>query len=258
MDLGLRDRVALVTGAPCGLGRATCLALAAEGAHVAVHHFDRRDEAVALCGQLGERFGVRAFPVYADITGEADCEALFDAVVAAFGHVDILVNNAGLWPTSYLKDMSRQEWDHTVAVNLTGPFMLSRRMVRHLLATGRPGRIVNIVSQAAFQGATSGHAHYAAAKAGLVNLTVSLAREVAPHGILVNAVAPGMMETPMSADALATRGEAYLERIPARPHRPARRGGGRGGLPGLRQSQLHDRRYGGCERRDADAISNKE
>ena len=118
--------------------------------------------------------------------------------------MDILVNNAGLWPTAFVKEMSRREWDHTVAVNLTGPFMLSQRMVRHLLATGRPGKIVNIVSQAAFQGATSGHAHYAAAKAGLVNLTVSLAREVAPHGILVNAVAPGMMETPMSADALAS------------------------------------------------------
>ncbi|MBM4457608.1 MAG: SDR family oxidoreductase [Chloroflexi bacterium] len=214
MDLGLKDRIALVTGAPCGLGRATCLALAAEGAHVAVHYFDKRDEAIALCGHLGERIGVQSAPIYADITQEADCAALFDAAVAEFGRVDILVNNAGLWPTAFVKEMSRREWDHTVAVNLTGPFMLSQRMVRHLLATERPGKIVNIVSQAAFQGATSGHAHYAAAKAGLVNLTVSLAREVARHGILVNAVAPGMMETPMSADALAARGEAYLERIP--------------------------------------------
>lgn len=214
MDLGLKDRIALVTGAPCGLGRATCLALAAEGAHVAVHYFDKRDEALALCSHLAERFGVQSAPIYADITQEADCAALFDTAVAEFGRVDILVNNAGLWPTAFVKEMSRREWDHTVAVNLTGPFMLSQRMVRHLLATERPGRIVNIVSQAAFQGATSGHAHYAAAKAGLVNLTVSLAREVARHGILVNAVAPGMMETPMSADALAARGEAYLERIP--------------------------------------------
>lgn len=225
MDLGLRDRVALVTGAPCGLGRATCLGLAAEGAHIAVHYFDKKNEATALCNLLGERFGVKSTSIYADITQEADCEALFDAAVAAFGRVDILVNNAGLWPTAFVKDMSRQEWDHTLAVNLTGPFMLSRCMVRHLLATGRPGRIVNVVSQAAFQGATSGHAHYAAAKAGLVNLTVSLAREVAPYGILVNAVAPGMMETPMSADALAVRKEAYLERIPlgriARPEEVA-------------------------------------
>lgn len=214
MDLGLKDRVALITGAPRGLGRATCLAFAAEGAHVAVHYFDKQDAAIALCDQLGERFGVRAFPVYADITRETDCETLFDAVIAEFGRVDILINNAGLWPTSYVKDMSRQEWDHTVTVNLTGPFMLSRRMVRHLLEAERPGKIVNIVSQAAFQGSTSGHAHYAAAKAGLVNLTVSLAREVARHGIHVNAVAPGMMETPMSADALRERGDAYLERIP--------------------------------------------
>lgn len=225
MDLGLKDRVALVTGAPCGLGRATCLAFGAEGAHVVVHHFGKGDEAIALCRHLGERFGVRAIPIYADITQEADCAALFDAAVAEFGRVDILVNNAGLWPTAFVKEMTRQDWDYTLAVNLTGPFMLSQRMVRHLLAAGRPGKIINIVSQAAFQGATSGHAHYAAAKAGLVNLTVSLAREVAPHGILVNAVAPGMMETPMSADALRERGEAYLERIPlgriARPEEVA-------------------------------------
>jgi 3-oxoacyl-[acyl-carrier protein] reductase len=214
MDLGLKGRVALVTGAPCGLGRATCLGLAAEGAHMAVHYFDRRADALALCGLLEERHGVRALPVYADITQETDCEALFDAVIGEFGRADILINNAGLWPTAFVKEMSRREWDHTVAVNLTGPFMLSQRMVRHLLATKRPGKIVNVVSQAAFQGATSGHAHYAAAKAGLVNLTVSLAREVACHGILVNAVAPGMMETPMSADALAARAETYLERIP--------------------------------------------
>lgn len=214
MDLGLKDRVALVTGASRGLGRATCLAFAAEGAHLAVHYFDQQDDALALCDLLTTQFGVRAVPIYADITQEADCEALFEAAVAEFGRLDILVNNAGLWPTAFVKDMSRCEWDQTIAVNLTGPFMLSQRMVRHLLAANRPGKIVNIVSQAAFQGATSGHAHYAAAKAGLVNLTVSLAREVARHGILVNAVAPGMMETPMSADALAARGEAYLERIP--------------------------------------------
>jgi 3-oxoacyl-[acyl-carrier protein] reductase len=225
MDLGLKGRVVLVTGAPCGLGRATCLALAAEGAHVAVHYFDRQDTAAALCDQLGQDFGVHAVPCYADITREADCDALFDAAVAAFGRVDVLVNNAGIWPTAFVKDMRRQEWDHTLAVNLTGPFMLCQRMVRHLLEAGRPGRIVNIVSQAAFQGATSGHSHYAAAKAGLVNLTVTLAREVARYGIQVNAVAPGMMETPMSADALAARGEAYLERIPlgriARPEEVA-------------------------------------
>lgn len=214
MDLHLRGKVALVTGGSTGLGRAICAAFAAEGANVAVHYFDQRAEALLLCDQLGESHGVRALPVYADITREDDCETAFSTVVAELGRVDILVNNAGLWPTAYVKDMSRAEWDRTLAVNLTGPFMLAQRMVRHLLETDRPGKIVNIVSQAAFQGASSGHAHYAAAKAGLVNLTVSLAREVARHRINVNAVAPGMMATPMSAQALREREPAYLERIP--------------------------------------------
>ncbi len=106
------------------------------------------------------------------------------------GPLDILVNNAGVWPTAYVKDMAEDEWNTTLAINLTGTFLTCREAVRRWLADGRPGSIVNITSQAAFHGSTTGHAHYAASKAGVVAFTVSLAREVAPQGIRVNAVRP--------------------------------------------------------------------
>ena len=101
-----------------------------------------------------------------------------------------------------MQDITEEDWDRTFAVNLKGAFLTCREAVRRWLAEGRSGRIVNVSSAAAFLGATTGHAHYAAAKAGLVNFTVSLAREVARQGIAVNAVAPGMMRTEMARDAL--------------------------------------------------------
>ena len=110
--------------------------------------------------------------------------------------------------------MTQQQWEKTQQVNLTGPFLCCREAVRRWLDAGRTGRIVNVGSQAAFYGSTSGHAHYAASKAGLVALTVSLAREVAPHGIHVNGVAPGMMNTEMAREALVADQQRYLDRIP--------------------------------------------
>lgn len=135
---------------------------------------------------------------------------------AALGPLDILVNNAGVWPTAFVKDMAEEEWNTTLAVNLTGTFLTCREVVRRWLASGRRGSIVNITSQAAFHGSTTGHAHYAASKAGVVAFTVSLAREVAPQGIRVNAVAPGMMATEMAREALEKGRDDYLKRIPLR------------------------------------------
>jgi len=221
VDLNLKHKVALVTGGSRGLGRAISVGLAAEGARVAVHYYrdpakgvDLVDEAAEVVAEIRTAYGGDAVPVPGDLGRGADIRPMFDAVEAELGRLDILVNNAGVWPTAYVKDMSEAEWNATLAVNLTGPFLACREAVARWLAAGCAGSIVNIVSQAAFRGATSGHAHYAASKAGLVAFTVSLAREVAAQGIRVNAVAPGMIATDMARHALETNLERYLERIP--------------------------------------------
>ncbi|MGD0900558.1 MAG: 3-oxoacyl-ACP reductase family protein [Thermoguttaceae bacterium] len=221
MDLNLKHKVALVTGGSRGLGRAICLGLAAEGARVAVHYYrdpakgiDLLDEAAELVAEIRSACGVDAATVPGDLGRAADIRPMFDAVETKLGRMDVLVNNAGIWPTACVKDMTEADWNTTIAVNLTGPFLACREAVSRWLAAGHRGSIVNIVSQAAFHGATSGHAHYAASKAGLVGFTISLAREVAAQGIRVNAVAPGMIATDMARHALETNLERYLERIP--------------------------------------------
>jgi 3-oxoacyl-[acyl-carrier protein] reductase len=212
MDLGLKNKVALVTGGSRGLGQAICLGLGEEGAHVAVN-FVRTDPS-SLVAQLKGRFGVKAISARGDVSQAEAVRTLFDQAERELGPVDVLINNAGTWPTAFVKDMTDEEWNGTLAVNLTAPFFTCREAARRWLASGRTGRIVNVTSQAAYHGSTTGHAHYAAAKAGLASFTISLARELAPHGIHVNAVAPGFMETDMAADALRRNREAYLRRIP--------------------------------------------
>jgi 3-oxoacyl-[acyl-carrier protein] reductase len=216
MDLQLNNRVALVTGGSRGLGRAICLGLATEGAHIAVNY--RRDGklAGAVVAQLRQTHGVEAMSVYGDVSREDDVREIFHHVENHFSKIDILVNNAGVWPTASVPDTTEADWEHTFAVNLKGAFLTCREATRRWLARGRGGRIVNVSSPAAFQGATTGHAHYAASKAGLVNFTVSLAREMAAHGISANAVAAGMMRTEMTRGTLKTNEDQYLDRIPLR------------------------------------------
>jgi len=214
MNLNLTNKVALVTGGSRGLGRASCLGLAAEGAKVAVNYRASEAAALTLVEEIRERHGTGAVALRSDVAVEAEVVRLFDAVEAQLGSADILVNSAGVWPTAYVKDMSEADWNSTLQVNLTSAFLCCRELVRRLLAQGRRGRIVNVSSQAAFQGSTTGHAHYAASKAGMIAFTVSLAREVAPHGIAVNAVAPGMFRADTTTEALAEREASYVARIP--------------------------------------------
>ena len=214
MDLHLEDKVAIVTGGSRGLGRAISLELAAEGVKVAINYRQNAEKAEALVAEIRAAHGAEALALEADVSKEADVQRMFRLAEERFSRIDVVVNNAGIWPTAYVKDMTEQQWNHTLAVNLTGPFLTSREAVRRWLASGRTGRIVNISSQAAFRGSTTGHADYAASKAGLVAFTASLAREVAPHGIHVNALAAGMMATDMARDVLQQNAEAYLQRIP--------------------------------------------
>lgn len=223
MDLDLRDKVVLVTGGSRGLGRSICLGLAAEGAKVAVNYYrdlakglDFVEEATELTKVIRAAHGVTALPVPGDVSRSSDVEEMFRLTETGLGPIDILVNNAGIWPTASVRDMTEEQWNATLAINLTGPFLTCREAVRRWLDRGHKGRIVNITSQAAFHGATTGHAHYAASKAGLVTFSISLAREVAPQGICVNCVAPGMMSTEMAREALDKNQDEYLKRIPLR------------------------------------------
>ncbi len=209
MDYGLKGKRALVTGAADGCGKAIAFLLAKEGVQVVLHDLSMKEDLLkanaAACGN-------GATYLMADLSKEEEVEALF----ANAGDLDILVNNAGIWPTAYVTEMSTAAFNKTLDINLIAPFILCRNFVNQCKEQGKKGKIVNMTSQAAFHGSTSGHAHYAASKSGLVTFTISLAREVAPLGINVNCVAPGMMRTPMNKDALAEREDSYLERIPLR------------------------------------------
>ncbi len=225
MNLNLKGKVAIVTGGGSGLGAAISEVLAAEGCKIVINYRSEKEKKEKFAAELQEKYGSECIAVFGDLANSSDLERLVHETIQTMGQIDILVNNAGVWPTSFVKDMSEEEWEKTIRINLTGPFILSRLVVNHLLARESQGKIINIVSQAAFYGSTSGHAHYAAAKAGLVSFTVSLAREVASKGINVTAVAPGIVRTPMSAGALSENEEKYLERIPlgrvAEPHEVA-------------------------------------
>jgi 3-oxoacyl-[acyl-carrier protein] reductase len=221
MDLGLSGKPAFVTGGSRGLGRAVCLALAAEGARVAVGY---RNDAAAAGETLsairgpGEKAppgGGGAFAVRINVADEADAKRAFDEAEAAFGSpVEVLVNNAAVCPHGRVDGTSLDSWNEAISTNLTGTFLACREMVGRLSPTGRPGRIVNVSSAAAFHGSTSGQAAYDASKGGVVSLTVSLSREIAGLGITANALVPGLMMTDMTREKFSAGSDKYLSRIP--------------------------------------------
>ena len=212
MEFGLQGKNALVIGGTKGLGRAVCELFAQEGTNV-IAVSRHGDECDSFAADLQNRYGIRAVGIACDLARNSRNDLVHRAL-DAFGTLDILVNAAGIWPQAYVLDMEEEAFRHTLEVNLLSPFILCRDFARYLVDQKRTGKIVNVVSQAAFTGSTTGHAHYAASKGGLVSFTVSLARELAPRGINVNAVAPGLMETPMVHDALKTRRDYYCQRIP--------------------------------------------
>jgi glucose 1-dehydrogenase len=199
-------RVALVTGAESGIGAACALALAADGADIGVL-FHSDVAAAGLTVSAVEALGRKAFAVQADVGDEAQVGAAFDAVVDALGPVDILVNSAGLNQSGVnVIDMGLDQWRRLIDTDLTGGFLTCRRYLRDRRDKGigpeRPGRIVNITSIHAHD-VRAGAADYSAAKSGMARLTETLALEAADSGVTVNAIAPGMILTPMNAHALA-------------------------------------------------------
>jgi len=207
----LEGRRALVTGASRGIGRAIALRLAQDGAGVAVNYVSNVEAAQEVVAQI-QALGRPALACQADVRDAQAVEAMLSAVQESLGGLDILVNNAGIIKDQYLTFLKEETWDEVVGVSLKGAYQVSKRAVK-LMMRGKWGRIVNISSVAGLMGDWR-RTHYAAAKAGLIGFTKALAREVAAQGILVNAVAPGLITTDMTADMDDARKEALLKMIP--------------------------------------------
>jgi 3-oxoacyl-[acyl-carrier protein] reductase len=204
----LRGKAALVTGASGGIGNAIARALHAQGAAVTLSG-TRADALEQLRGMLGER----AHVVAARMDDPADIERLAKDAEAAMGKIDILVNNAGITRDNISMRMKDEEWESVLQVNLTGAFRLTRAAMRGMMKR-RSGRVINITSVVGVTG-NPGQANYAAAKAGLIGMSKSLAQELASRGITVNCLAPGFIATPMTDALTDEQKKAILVRVPA-------------------------------------------
>ncbi|MEM0982254.1 MAG: 3-oxoacyl-[acyl-carrier-protein] reductase [Cyanobacteria bacterium P01_H01_bin.58] len=209
MAAELKDKVAIVTGASRGIGRAVALALAAEGAQVVVNYARSSTAADEVVAQImGE--GGSAIALQADVSDATQVDALVKAAMDKWGSVDVLVNNAGITRDTLLLRMKPEDWQAVIDLNLTGVFLCTRAVSKIMLKQ-RSGRIVNIASVAGLMG-NPGQANYSAAKAGVVGFTKTVAKELAPRGVTANAVAPGFIKTDMTEDLPNT--EDILKFIP--------------------------------------------
>jgi len=193
--LDLSGKVALVTGAGSGIGRATAITLAEAGAAVAIN-YHRNEGGAEDAKQKITAVGGRAITVQADVTKSADVRRMVEETVAAFGPVDILVNNAGsLVERLRLLELTEARWDEVIDLNLKSAFLCAQAVAASMVARGS-GVIVNVTSIAGRNGGALGSIHYSTAKGGMITMTKGLAKELAPHGIRVNAVSPGVIDTP--------------------------------------------------------------
>ncbi len=207
-DQALAGRIALVTGASRGIGRAIAEQLVQAGAFVVG---TATSEAGAAA--LGEALGAKGRGIVLNVTDAQGCAAAVEAIVKEFGRIDILVNNAGITRDMLAMRLSDEAWDAVIDTNLTAVFRLTRAVLRPMMKQ-RWGRIINISSVVGAMG-NAGQANYAAAKAGVIGMTKSVAREVASRGVTVNCVAPGFIETDMTKDLPEEHKKALLAQIPA-------------------------------------------
>jgi 3-oxoacyl-[acyl-carrier protein] reductase len=208
MAQDLQGKVAIVTGASRGIGKATALALAAQGAAVVVNYASSSGAADAVVAEIVQAGG-SALALGADVSKSEDVDRLFEATIEKFGRIDVLVNNAGITRDTLLLRMKLEDWQAVIDLNLTGVFLCTRAASKIMLKQ-RSGRIINITSVSGQVG-NAGQANYSAAKAGVIGFTRTVARELASRGITVNAVAPGFIATDMTNDL---KSEPILAMIP--------------------------------------------
>jgi 3-oxoacyl-[acyl-carrier protein] reductase len=218
------ERVVVVTGGSRGIGRAICLALAQPGARIFFNYFspanpEAEEAAAQETIELLAEAGATATGICANVAVHSEVTDFFDKVMAETGRVDVLVNNAGITRDNLLVRMKEADWDAVMSVNLKGPFLCTQ-IAAKIMMKQRSGRIVNIASVVGVIG-NFGQANYVAAKAGIIGLTKTSAKELAPRGVTVNAVAPGFIETDMTAVLSDKAREAMLSMVPLnRPGQP--------------------------------------
>jgi len=203
-------KVAVVTGGGCGIGRAICLELAARGCDIVVN-CAHGEQAAAQTAADCEALGVKAVSVRADVSNFDESKGLIDAAMTVFGRIDILVNNAGITRDGLLMKMSDEQFDEVIGVNLKGAFNCMKHVSRIMLKA-RSGAIVNVASIVGISG-NAGQVNYAASKAGIIGMTKSAAKELGKRGVRVNAVAPGYIETDMTADLPQEAKDAFVQQI---------------------------------------------
>ena len=207
----LEGRIAVITGAASGIGKGIAITFASEGANIVIADLVTEAQASEVITDI-KKIGSEVLFVRTDVSDEASVRAMAAQSLERFGRVDILVNNAGIFTESLLEDMPIEDWDRVVNTNLRGTFLCTRVLIGQMLERG-DGRIINIASQLGQIGGGA-VAHYSASKAGVIGFTKALAREVSRRGVLVNAIAPGPIETPLLASETEAWRSAKLAELP--------------------------------------------
>lgn len=212
--LTLAGKTALVTGGSRGIGRATCVLFGRLGARVVVNYV-RDGAAAAETVRLVEAEGAEALAIQADVSTPAEAGRLVSETVARFGALDVLVVNHGIWKRASIEEMTPEQWDETLRINLGGAYAVCHHAARHMIA--RKSGAMILISSTSGQRGEAHYSHYSATKGALLSFTKSLAAELAPHGIRVNAVAPGWVLTDMTRETLeGPEGSAAVRPIPLR------------------------------------------